>query len=225
MNFRNDDDEEDYLHALGWLQNEPLPPSPRKAHIGEHVYSEEWRELMLTHERYAVIAPNSKLAGILHQHPRRLIQRHATICATFVCWLGTACGMSMRLTAERRISEGDYPGRAWLCAWAGENMRRTGVNHGYRMIEHLLAKPSDLGRDYLGHGGLTLVRRPRLSLDDYEVIEILVQWLGDYGSGFLIRCERRIEELNRFDRATRLAEHRETLAKLGLGPRTSMEGK
>lgn len=212
------DDYEQYLLDLGWLQHEAIPPHPRPGHIGENVYAEQWRELMLTHSASDedLIAPNARLARILDELPTRLTQRHATVCATFITWLGCASGMSFRLTAEKLIASGVLRGGgAWRAAWAVHNSRHGGTNGGWRSIEFMLAPPDHFGKDQLfAIGGETLVRMPEISTNDLECIETLCEWLGVGGVGFVLRCEARIAQLHKFERDTKLAEHRARLAEI-----------
>lgn len=209
-----DGDYEDYLHELGWLEHKPRPPYPRAGHAGETVYSEEWAELMQELDRDGINAPNSMLAGILNNLPARICQRHATICASVITWLGTACGQSIILNGKRFREQGIR--WHYVMAWHAENIRRGGVNGGYRIIEHLLAPPDHFGRDFFGIGGITLQRLPELSVNDYETVEHLMAWLGRYGEGFILKCELRIQDINRFERTKRDAEYRGELQRLGL---------
>jgi hypothetical protein len=133
-----------------------------------------------------------------------------------VCWLGTNCGQSIILSArDIRASLRCSGQRAFIAAWAWQNTRHVGVDHGFRSIEHLLARPSDFGRPFFTLPGLgkQLMRRPRLSIDDYECVDHLVEWLGsEQGASLIAGAERRIEEIHRFERATKLAEHKAQLA-------------
>lgn len=202
----DDGDQEDYLYDLGWLEHKPRAPYPRTGHIGEHVYSEDWEALMLTLDRDGVNAPNSMLAGILTALPENITQRHATICASVVTWLGTSCGQSIILNGRSLKAKGVH--QPYLMAWHGQNTRTTGVNSGFRIIEHLLAPEDHFGRNWLFDVGPTLQRIPALTVSDYETVEHLMTWLDYYGEGFLLKCERRIAALTRFEQTKRDAEFR-----------------
>jgi hypothetical protein len=196
---------EDYLYSLGWLEHKPLPPYPRASFIGETVYAEEWAKLM--QERGTYSTPNSKLVDILSSHPTPLTQRQATICATVMCWLGTNCGQAVILGARRLIEKAkEHPAPAFVMSWANQNRRIYGINHSYTALEHLLAPPDHYGKDYIGIGGRTLIRRPELTVDDYEVVEHLMYWLGG-AEGFILRCEHRIAELEKWEEQKRAAQH------------------
>lgn len=80
------------------------------------------------------------------------------------------------------------PERVYLARWKAENRRRFGVNHGYGTLEWILSTD----------GGQTPAR---VSRRDAQVAASVVQWLGtNVGLGFILGCERRIEELRRTDR-------------------------
>lgn len=209
-----DGDYEDYLYEMGWLDHKPKQPYPRPGFVGETVYAEEWAELMQKLDRDGINAPNSMLAGILNDLPARITQRHAFVCASVMCWLGTSCGQSIVLNGKRLRKDG--LSRPYLVAWTLENQRAPGVNSGYRTVEHILAPEDHFGTDCLmPQMGKRLMRIPELSVDDLETIDHLMTWLGHEGDGLILRCERRIDELNRFESTKRHAAHRQKLEQLG----------
>jgi hypothetical protein len=195
---------EDYLFDLGWLTNTPLPPHPRPKHAGEEVYAEEWSKLMQNKPQDGCRAPNSMLAEILWYLPGRINQRHATICATVVCWLGTSCGQAVVLNGKRfQESNLFHSDTCYSIAWHLENQRQASVNHGFRTLEHLLAPEDHYGTDMLGFGGRCVVKRPTLSVDDFETVEHLMHWLGRHGAGFILGCEHRVRERTDWERVQR----------------------
>lgn len=210
----HDGETEDYLFDLGWLEHKPRPPYPRPGHIGEHVYSEDWATLMLTLPRDGINAPNSTLAEMLCALPERITQRHATICASIVTWLGTSCGQGVILNGRRYRDKGIH--QPYLLAWHAQNTRSAGVNNGFRIIEHILAPEDHFGIDPLWNLGPRLQRIPDLTVYDYETVELLMTWLDYHGEGFILGCERRIEALTRFEQTKRDSAHRQNIQKLGL---------
>jgi len=209
-----DDDYKDYLHDLGWLDHKPGRGYPRSGVVGETVYAEEWADLMQKLDRDGINAPNSQLAGILADLQERITQRHAFVCASVMCWLGSACGQSIILNGKRFREHIRNP---YLVAWTMENQRSTGVNNGYRTIEHILAPDDHFGVDVLMPNlGKRLMRLPELSVSDLETVDHLMVWLGRHGEGFILRCERRIEELNRFEWTKRADKHRQDMERCGL---------
>lgn len=197
---------EDYLFEKGWFEYTPVRSCyPRVGHIGEHVYNEEWQKLVRELPEYGEMVPNAMLVDILWNHPGYVTQRHASICTSFVIWLGTNCGQSIRLNAERLIQQHERGGNAWLMSWAVSNHRASFVNYGARNIEHLLAPDDHFGIAILNPlGGQSLLKRPELTVDDLECIEHLLYWLGDKGQDFIRKCERQIDRLQKFERTKAL---------------------
>jgi hypothetical protein len=158
--------------------------------------------------------PNENLYRILKRHRRNgwIRKYDAEICARVVCWLGCNMGRCFVEAAERLQADTHCAGEtAFVMKWAQENTRHHFVNHGIRTVEHLLAHPGDFGPTG------NLQRWPRISTDAIEVVECLVWWLGSHdGAAFRRKCELKIEEINRFVRVTKQAEHKADLVKLGL---------
>lgn len=188
MSSWDDGEYEDYLYELGWLDHRPKPPYPRPGFIGETVYAEEWTDLMQKLDRDGINAPNSMLAGILADLPGRIKQRHAFVCASVMCWLGTACGQSIILNGKRhKESAMAYP---YLIAWTTENRRMVGCNGGYRTIEHILAPEDHFGVDILGTRRrswqmiTTIDRYKWLRIDGESYKVAAVEFFGvDFASG------------------------------------------
>lgn len=208
MSFRFDDHH--YLFELIPFIHEPLRPA-RQGCIGEIVYAQQWRDFMgtLPHPD----APHSaRLADILHHMPEQLTQRHASVAASFVCWLGTNCGLGFLWEAKRAAKEQPRNvERAWMGAWAWQNKRLTWLSGGIRTVEHILA-PKDLevegDRFWLG----ALSRLPDVSSSDFEVFEHVVCWMATIdGARFLAHCEVEVElarktEQERARRAREIAQ-------------------
>jgi hypothetical protein len=191
-------DQEDYLYHVGWFSHKPKEGYPRKGHVQEHVYAEKWEALMRKIPRYGLRAPNGMLASVLYQLPVYITQRHALVCATVVCWLGTNCGQSVLHKAEQfMIKAAMFSEQAYLLAWTSENMRHSWLNHGYKTIEHLLAPADHYGVSILTPF-ISLIRKPKLTIEDYETVECLMQWLGSKeGQQFISECELEISEIER----------------------------
>lgn len=183
---------EEYLYDLGPLQHAPVRP-PRAGFIGENVFAERWAKYIAKGPRYGFDSwrhcPNAVLADILTELPARITQRHASVCASIVCWLGTNCG---RATLEEAEKYAKTMFAGYTAAWAIENKRTGHVNGGVRCLEHLLAPEDHYGK-CLFTGGIVLRRRPELTAEDYETAEHLWAWLGsDPGRAFTQGCKQEI---------------------------------
>lgn len=213
----DDLDLQDHLHKLGWFAHRPPAPYPRTGHVGEHVYAEEWQAYMLAPPKdWPENVPNENLYRLLARHRRRgwIRKYDAEICARVVCWLGSNIGRCFAEGADRLQRDTGCSGEtAFVMKWAQENTRHHFMNHGVRTVEHLLAREKDFAPTGTGR----LWRWPRLSVDTLEVVDCLVYWLGSHeGVAFRRKCETKIEEINRFVRLTKQAEHKADLVKLGL---------
>lgn len=132
---------------------------------------------------------------ILTDMGTRVRQRHATVAASFIMWLGTNCGAGLIHSArrlQRAFEKSGEPGfNAWISAWAIEGRRCRGINSGVRTIEAVLAPTWDATRE----GAMRDAVRTNVSYEDAEVIEHVMEWLGDeeQGRDFLRQCEAKIE--------------------------------
>lgn len=170
------------------LTHKPMRP-PRDGHIGEYVFAEKWEELM---NRDDGEYPSSiNLHRILYPMPVKLDQRHATVAASMICWLGTNVGLSF-LRAAQRLEDAGFR-NSFVSAWAVENRRIYSVNNNVRTAEHLLATEDHYGTRW-PWGDYAIIRLPELSADDYEVLEHVAHWLGtDDGKRFCEECEAEIK--------------------------------
>lgn len=184
---------EEYLFEIGELDHSPID-GPRPDHIGENVYSFQWKQLHVN-DRAANVQkpPNYLLASMLHDMTSQITQRHASVAASAITFLGCNCGQSIILQAKAMASKNlNYPD-ALLASWTLTNKRSFGINRGLRAIEVMLAPPDYWGTDFLS-GALQLQRIPELSIEDYETVEHVYAWLGgDTGMQFVRRCEAMIE--------------------------------
>lgn len=193
--FDFDIDYEEHLQSLGELVHEPIQPA-RPHHEGEQVYLYQWQQLLSYREEGW--PPNAKLAIILFDLPHALAQRHATVAASFITWLGTNAGMSFRSEARRlkNIVDSFTLEQAFTAAWSIGNIRQHHRNG--RNIDHILAPEDHYGED-LVTGHVRLLRQPHVTGEDLEVLDVLVRWLStDEASEFVAECERLIEIRQRF---------------------------
>lgn len=151
---------------------------PRKDWWGEEAFHAAWQELV----SQPMVTPwdggrnQSPLAEVLGAID--VNQRRATVAATFAVWLGCSAGRQIlwrgdeiRLATNHEMIK--YP---TLVAWTQENVRYCHVNSGMRMADGVFALSSDRGPDWLGRGN-DIIRQPRYTADDLEVIERMCMWL------------------------------------------------
>jgi len=161
------------------FKNEPMYP-PREDVIGEMVFYSAWKKFMAD-DGNPDHPFNYMLSGVLSDYAFPLTERAATVAATVVVWLG--CNMGRAVLAEgRKLSENVLRREtAYVQAWAAHTVRKMSVNGGYRTLERLLMPP----------GGP--LERGKVSLEDYEVAEQVMHWLGGKeGQRFLAACEAEI---------------------------------
>lgn len=197
IDFNSDcGDYEEYLLELGELQHKPLH-GPRADHVGENVFAFEWETLNATVRR-RTDPPNALLASILFDMQRRITQRHASVAASFITWLGTNCGHSFLDKAYRMMGSKLRPDEAFIAAWTIDNKRMHRINGGIRLIESILAPADHFGADlFSGHWGLR--RMPDLTIEDHEAIDHLVAWLATArAEEFLRRCQHLIKIRERY---------------------------
>lgn len=190
------------------LTHEPMMPA-RKGHDGEQVYSSMWRAMMVEvwEEDSFDGEDSTPIETILGYMPVKLTQRHATVAATVICWLGCNMGNALMHRARREIAAGRWDADvAYLLAWTLDNKRTPYVNSGVRSIEYMLALPEDRNdRTSFLDSGLT--KLPDLSAADLEVVEHVMRWLpSKRGQQFIRLCEREIERLRDEERRRKAAE-------------------
>lgn len=206
------------------LSHAPLRP-PRAGHVGEQVFASMWAAAMdETWDEYAFDDDPAPITIVLHELGGPVDQRHATVAATFICWLGCNMGLATIRRAESEVAAGRWErNHSYLLAWTLENRRRGGVNSGIRAVEYLLAPTKDLRatRTMLDHG---IAKLPELSATDLEVIEHVTGWLAEErGQRFLRQCEREIDRLQDEERRRRDAEWRRQQAGGPGDPRKLMD--
>lgn len=150
---------------------------------GEVVFATEWKKLMETIHDLSIHDDETMLSSVLRFLPEHVTQHHASLAASLIVWLGTNCGTCFLGTAKRIADSKAFISKsdAYLAAWSVENKRDRGINSGGRMTEHFM------------YGNLVPEDRqpPPASVEDYEVLDRVAQWLGsDDGHKFLLRCER-----------------------------------
>lgn len=188
------------------LQHKPIQP-PRKGHLGEQVYASMWEAFMTRPPAESWDAP-SPIEEVMWNSLQQITQRHASVLASVVCWLGTNCGNCMLQQAEKeREAERWDADKCYLLSWTLQNRRRLGVNSGVRTIETLLAPPDTVVRTMrLGEPHLKV--QPALSAEDLEAVDHLMLWLAEpAGRAFVTQCEAEIRRLQDEHELAKRAAH------------------
>jgi len=154
------------------LVHTPIRP-PRAGTPGEGIYLQLWQD-------YMAADPN-RLHTILWSTGSSVGQREASVCASFMTFMGCNCGSGFTHAAEQMLTIGvqsspstSAEGR-FLMAWALENRRHRGVDGGIRTIEAMLAKSDafvstsfDRRVDWDAFSDITTT--------DYDTVECMVAW-------------------------------------------------
>lgn len=148
------------------LKHLPLHP-PRDSVALEGIYLRLW-------QNYAEQRPDEWLA-IFRDCNFRPRQRAASVAASFMVFMGCNCGRGFTLEADRFSSSGrfSWPEQAYLAAWALENKRHRGVNHGLRTVEYMLSREHPIRSHF--PGGVDWRLLPAVSMEDLDVIECMVR--------------------------------------------------
>jgi len=179
-----------YIDYLKPFDHSPISPA-RPGFVAEQVYVDHWKALMAK-PHHVYNCANGQLVNILMHIRGHITQRSAAVAATFVMWQGCNAGSSIAAAADRAEAAGVSGEVAFLGAWSYANKRHSHCGDGHRMIESMLA-PRDHWGSYGQHGHMTLVKLPKLTMDDYEVCDHVACWLGSpIGKDFRQRAEAEI---------------------------------
>lgn len=185
------------------LDHSPTLPA-RDSVIGEGVFLTAWQQLMVDSATGYGDGPHPCLLhSILAHLPDPVEQRHATVAATFVKWLGTNGGRDLLDRADRLKGRGFTPVSAYCAAWATVNRRDPCISHGIRTIEGILG-PIELVTEIDNYRQISKWL-PKLSVADYETVEAIVEWLPSLeGVAFLGRCQAKIQKAHTAKRQAEL---------------------
>lgn len=146
----------------------PIKP-PRKCTPGEGIYLQLWQE-------WATARPREWYSIFQTRGPVR--QRAASVAASFMVFMGCSGGRCFTYTAERFAKELIFNSRegAFRAAWAIENMRSRGINHGLRTSEYMLAPEHPINSMPGYPGGVITGRVPCITQEDNDILESMVVW-------------------------------------------------
>lgn len=154
------------------IDHSPIKP-PRPGTPGEGIYLRLWQEYLETDPE--------RIDKILWNVRGPTTQRDATVCASYMVFMGCNGGRSLHQAAEalmRRhgLNEGD----AFTLAWAKDNARHRGLSRGLRTIEFILAPQYPIHVEGLRQGQVNWDLVPDVSMRDIDVIDCMVAWWGSH---------------------------------------------
>lgn len=167
-------EDQDFLRAL---KHEPIRPA-RQGVPAEGIYLAEWQRMMQE--------TPLRIYDILRNYRHFPDQRAANVCASFMVFMGCNCGRAYTETAEALIKDVD---KTWLpmhmrspeamfqITWAIENQRNRGINSGMRTIEAMLGEEG-LFDVRLGRGYMDADKLAKITPEDYDVVDCMVEWWG-----------------------------------------------
>lgn len=177
---------DDYFHVPR-VQHAPLCP-PRPCTPGEGIYLALWQEWA---------AANSREWLAIFDTTEHIGQRAASVAASFMVFMGCNGGKGFTQEALRMAEKDHYRERAFLAAWAQENRRSKGINHGLRTIEHMLAAEHQVKRTGIGDA-IDWQLVPAVSMHDTDIVESMVVWWSGPAAGVMREiAEPMIQAANR----------------------------
>ncbi|WP_338924548.1 hypothetical protein V0M98_33575 (plasmid) [Pseudomonas silesiensis] len=186
------------------LDHSPIRPASEGC-IGEEVFLRRWRKLLAFGNGYHPFSDgiNATLEYIVKPCDPGITQRHATVAASLIRWLGSNDGLAFLEKADLKCGSLGNREEAYIAEWALENSREGNSSFGLLTIEQVMMRVGD-------------VEPPTLSVDDCETMAHLLMWLAaehcvymQSGPEFLKACRDEIQsnlpaEANRRPPATSL---------------------
>lgn len=150
---------------------------PRHGTPGEVIYLQLWKNY--------IEQDRGRLHEIVRHTHTQVDQRHASVCASFMVWMGTNCGHDFthqtecvaKALEQTRGSHG-FAGRehAFLMTWGTMNARNIGSNSNVRLVEAMLHPSYHMVKQ--GHLGMRVdwETLDKITLRDYETVQAMVRW-------------------------------------------------
>lgn len=147
------------------LRHVPLCP-PRASTPREGLFLELWQQFaeQRTDEWSYIFRTNGPLR-----------QRAASVAASFMVFMGCNGGHGFTYRAEQLEKSGAFTCTedAYMAAWAVENKRLSGLNHGLRTVEYMLAHQHPIAGEWR-RVVWSLV--PSITQEDADIVESMVAW-------------------------------------------------
>lgn len=145
---------------------------PRAGFPAERIYLDLWREYLRGNR--------DAIADIFCDLRAPLDQRGARVAASFMVWMGCNSGRAFTFNAERLAGSGAFVSRprAFIAAWALENLRVNGVNNGLILTECMLTPGGVPRMAPMISYGVDWRRLYSPTQHDNDVLACMVQWWG-----------------------------------------------
>lgn len=169
----------------------PMQP-PRAGTPGEGIYLALWQEFAKARPREW-----SYIFSDMRSRPR---QRVASVACSFMTFMGCNGGASFTHRAETMAKAEPDLNRAhiFIAAWAMENIRYRGTNHGLRLIEYMLAFEYPIEAHPFVSRRVNRKLVPVVTMEDHDAIECMVRWwAGDQAKGMREIAEPMREAANK----------------------------
>lgn len=165
------EDRIDYAYILE-LDHSSIQP-PRQNTPGEGIYLRLWQQ-------YIQSNPKNLKEILINTMYSRVSQRQASVCASFMKFMGCNAGKSFTHYAESLRTKYDSSHDAYRHAWYEINRRIAGINSGVRTIEAMLSPEYHI-KERDNFSIVTIVKWSlfnSITTEDYDTVECMVSWWG-----------------------------------------------
>ncbi len=157
------------IAIMNSIKHSPLH-APRAGTPGEGLYLKLWQGFVENEP--------TAFADIFRNMLDPIDQRIVSIAASFMVFMGCNGGHSFTWLAKDLASRGVFnvQSEAFLAAFAIENRREYGINHGLRLVEAMLHIKHPIDYDNYGRDHVIWGSVPDLNRKDMDAIECMVIW-------------------------------------------------
>lgn len=106
--------------------------------------------------------------------PYVVTERDFHVIASLLSWLGSNCGRCFVQEAFQYEDKLESLEKGFLLSWADWNKRKSWMNNGCTLIEHLLTPPEHLN----SHQEITCVANRHVTIHDVEIINYMTLWFA-----------------------------------------------
>lgn len=160
------------------LKHEPIRPA-RTCTPREGMFLQRWQAYAPAIDSSVGYDYLSNFERIFYDASSVADQRQASVAASFITFMGCNGGMGFTWMCERFAASVIFQNcreDAFLAAWALEDKRCRGTNHGLRTSEYALAVQHPIAEQSAGHRTADWSLVPVISADDRDTLECMVRW-------------------------------------------------